>query len=279
MSHFPLPWTKSAEAAGLWQRLQSEPRSLLMLDYDGTLAPFHVNRFAACPYPGVEDRLAVLSGLPRVHLVLVSGRPARELRGLLPATTKAEIWGSHGRERLKCDGSYKLFALDPKQQATLERMAEQMAALGFSETLEVKPSSLAIHWRSFEPAVQEQIRSLIQSVFARQVEPGNLHLLPFDGGLELCSTDRTKGTAVEQILALEQAGLPVAYLGDDLTDEDAFAAIGSRGFSILVRTEIRQSLAQFWLRPPEELLEFLDQWIAAARSQSPATITAGGASR
>jgi trehalose-phosphatase len=279
MSYFPFLWAKSAEAAGLWRRLQSEPRSLLMLDYDGTLAPFHIDRFAASPYPGVEDRLAVLSGLPRVHLVLVSGRPARELRRLLRPTTKAEIWGSHGWERLKCDGSYELFALDPLQQATLERVAGQMTALGFSETLEVKPSSLAIHWRSYEPAVQEQIRSLVQSVFARVAEPGNLHLLPFDGGIELRSTDRTKGTAVEQILALEPAALPVAYLGDDLTDEDAFAAIGCRGFSILVRTEVRESFARFWLRPPEELLEFLDRWIAAARSQSPATITAGGASR
>ncbi len=250
-----------------------------MLDYDGTLAPFHIDRFAASPYPGVEDRLAVLSGLPRVHLVLVSGRSARELRGLLRPATEAEIWGSHGRERLKCDGSYKLFALDPEQQATLERVAEQMAALGFSETLEVKPTSLAVHWRSFEPAVQEQIRSLIQSVFAQLGEPDDLHLLPFDGGLELRSTDRTKGTAVEQILALEPATLPVAYLGDDLTDEDAFAAIGDRGFSILARTEVRESFARFWLRPPEELLEFLDQWIAAARSQSPATIESAGASR
>ena len=55
-----------------------------MLDYDGTLAPFHINRFAATPYPGVEDRLATLSGLSRVRLVLVSGRSARELRDLLP---------------------------------------------------------------------------------------------------------------------------------------------------------------------------------------------------
>jgi len=214
-----------------------------MLDYDGTLAPFHIDRFAASPYPGVEDRLAVLSGLPRVHLVLVSGRPARELRGLLPSSTKAEIWGSHGRERLKRDGSYELFALDPVQQATLEQVAGQMTALGFRETLELKPSSLAVHWRSFEPAVQEQIRSLVQSVFARLAEPGNL------------------------------------YLGDDLTDEDAFAAIGDRGFSILVRTEVRESFARFWLRPPEELLGFLDQWIAAAQSQSSATIESAGASR
>jgi trehalose-phosphatase len=250
-----------------------------MLDYDGTLAPFHTDRFAAFPYPGVEDRLAVLSGLPQVHLVLVSGRPAHELRGLLPPTTKAEIWGSHGHERLTRDGSYKLFALDPEQQATLKRVAGQISALGFSETLEVKPSSLAIHWRSFEPAVQEQIHSLVQSLFAGLAEPGNLHLLPFDGGLEVRSTDRTKGTAVEQILALEPAALPAAYLGDDLTDEDAFAAVGNRGFSVLVGAEIRASLARFWLQPPEGLLEFLDEWIAAVRSQSPATIATAGASR
>jgi trehalose-phosphatase len=248
-----------------------------MLDYDGTLAPFHIDRFAASPYPGVEARLAILSGLTRVHLVLVSGRPAGELRGLLPSMTKAEIWGSHGRERLKSDGSYKLFALDPVQQATLKRVADQMAALGFSEALEVKPCSLAIHWRSFEPAVQEQIRSLVVSAFAGLAGAGNLHLLPFDGGLELRSTDRTKGTAVEQILALEPAPLPAAYLGDDLTDEDAFAAIGNRGVSILVRTEVRESSARFWLRPPDELLEFLDQWIAASRSRSSTMIA--GASR
>ena len=59
-------------------------RSLLMLDYDGTLAPFHVDRFAATAYPGVEERLATLSGLAQVRLVLISGRPAHELRSLLP---------------------------------------------------------------------------------------------------------------------------------------------------------------------------------------------------
>jgi trehalose-phosphatase len=251
-----------------------------MLDYDGTLAPFHIDRFAATPYPGVEDRLAILSGLPRVRLVLVSGRPARELRGLLRPGTWAEIWGSHGRELLKCDGSYKLFALDSVQQATVQRVAREMAEFGFPETLEVKPCSLAVHWRSFEPAAQEEIRSRIQSVFAGLAEPGNLHLLPFDGGLELRSTDRTKGTAVRQILAQEPAALPAVYLGDDLTDEDAFDAIAKRGISILVRAEARASAAQFWLRPPEELLEFLDAWIAAtieaSEGQSSAAIPSAG---
>jgi trehalose-phosphatase len=227
----------------------------------------------------VEERLATLSGLARVRLVLISGRPARELRGLLPASTRAEIWGSHGWEQLKSDGSYRLFPLDPVQQAALEQVVREMTALGFSEALELKPASVAIHWRSVAPAKEERIRTSIQSIFSRITQPGGLHLLPFDGGLELRSTDRTKGTAVRQILVQEPAAAPVAYLGDDLTDEDAFAALGDRGFSILVRSEVRPSCARFWLRPPKELLEFLDEWIAASKNPAPAAGTPVEASR
>jgi trehalose-phosphatase len=247
-----------------------------MLDYDGTLAPFQVDRFQATPYLGVEDRLAALSGLSRVRLVLVSGRSARELRSLLPSDTRAEIWGSHGWERLKSDGSYERFALDRGQRAALEQVGLEMTELGFPEALEVKPTSLAIHWRSVSPARQEQIRSSVELVFSRLAQPNGMHLLPFDGGLELRPTDRTKGTAVGQILAEEPAAVPAAYLGDDLTDEDAFAAVGKRGFSILVRSEVRESCARFWLRPPEELLEFLDAWIAGSRDQGSAVVTQVG---
>ncbi len=84
---------------------------------------------------------------------------------------------------------------------------------------------------------------------------------------------------MEQILAQEPAALPMAYLGDDVTDEDAFAAVGNRGFSILVRTEVRESAARFWLRPPAELLEFLDDWIAASQDQSLAPISSAEALR
>ena len=169
--------------------------------------------------------------------------------------------------------------LSPGQRAALDQVGREMTALGFPEALEVKPASLAIHWRSVAPARQERIRCSVESVFGRLAQPDGLHLLPFDGGLELRSTDRTKGTAVAQILAQEPAAVPVAYLGDDLTDEDAFAAVGNRGFSILVRSEVRASCARFWLRPPEELLEFLDAWIASSRNQAPAVVAPLEASR
>lgn len=235
-----------------------------MLDYDGTLAPFHADRFEALPYPGVEDRLAVLAGLSRVRLVLVTGRSARELEGLL-RLGNVEIWGSHGRERISRDGHHELFALASVEQAALEQVGKEIAELGFIEALEVKPSSLAVHWRSLDSATQEQLRTITLASFARLREPGSLHLLPFDGGLELRSKDRTKGNAVKQIETEEPAGSPLAYLGDDLTDEDAFAAMGKSGVSILVRHEVRASAARFWLRPPGELINFLDEWVEATR--------------
>ncbi len=273
MNQFPQLWTMSAEAAALELRLRAAPRSVLMLDYDGTLAPFHVDRFAATPYPGVDERLVTLSTIPQVRLVLVTGRSARELHDLLRPGIRAEIWGSHGRERLRGDGTYELFALNPVQRAALEQVGLEMSALGLSKTLEVKPTSLAIHWRSFEPAMQERIRSAVQSIFASIDQADGLHLLPFDGGLELRSTDRTKGTAVGEILSQEPDEAPAAYLGDDLTDEDAFVAIGNKGYSLLVRSEVRASFARFWLRPPEELLEFLDAWIVNSQIAQAAATT------
>jgi trehalose-phosphatase len=277
MNQFPQLWTMSAEAAAVGLRLRAAPRSVLMLDYDGTLAPFHVDRFAATPYPGVEERLVTLSTIPQVRLVLVSGRSARELHDLLRPGIRGEIWGSHGRERLRSDGTYELFGLSPVQRAALEQVGLEMSALGLSETLEVKPTSLAMHWRSFEPAMQERIRSAVQSIFARIDQADGLHLLPFDGGLELRSTNRTKGTAVAEILSQERDDTPVAYLGDDLTDEDAFVAVGNKGYSLLVRSEVRASFARFWLHPPEELLEFLDAWIVNSQIAQAAATT--GASR
>jgi trehalose-phosphatase len=262
MKRLPPTWVASAEAARLSRRFQTGVRSLLMLDYDGTLAPFHTDRFQAVPYPGVAARLQTLSELAEVRLVLVSGRSARELDQLLGI--QLEIWGSHGREHLSADGSYKHFALDSAERAALDEVERKLSELGWARTLEVKPSSIAVHWRSADISTQEQIRSTVTTVFAGIGRTNSLELLPFDGGAELRSTDRTKGTAVREILAEESAATPVAYLGDDLTDEDAFAALGDGGYSVLVRSEVRDSAARFWLRPPAELLAFLDDWIRGA---------------
>jgi trehalose-phosphatase len=83
----------------------------------------------------------------------------------------------------------------------------------------------------------------------------------FNGGIEIRGTGCTKATAVTRILRDESPHTPAAYLGDDRTDEDAFRALADRGLCVLVGNEPRLSAAHFWLRPPDELLAFLDRWL------------------
>jgi len=78
--------------------------------------------------------------------------------------------------------------------------------------------------------------------------------------------DRDKRDAVRTILMEVGAGVPVAYLGDDATDEHAFRALGDRGLTVLVRPRQRRTAARVWLKPPEELLEFLSYWLDAVQA-------------
>jgi trehalose-phosphatase len=103
----------------------------------------------------------------------------------------------------------------------------------------------------------------IRKLFASAVEDHGLHLLPFDGGLELRARGKNKGDAVSTILQESGSEVAAAYLGDDQTDENAFRAIKGRGVAILVRADPRPTVADIWLRPPEELGRFLRDWLIA----------------
>jgi trehalose-6-phosphatase len=60
-------------------------------------------------------------------------------------------------------------------------------------------------------------------------------------------------------------GTPIAYLGDDITDEKAFQAVNHRGLSVLVRPRWRRTLAQLWLKPPDAVLDLLKRWLQACQ--------------
>src|SRR5581483_10644258 len=110
--------------------------------------------------------------------------------------------------------------------------------------------------------ITDLARSFTCSIAGDAPDESGLEWLPFDGGIELRGTGCTKATAVYSILRDEPRGAPAAYLGDDLTDEDAFVALreygpGSLCLPVLVRPEVRPSAADLWLHPPDELLAFL----------------------
>lgn len=256
------------EPAGLadfFRRLGSAPARALLLDYDGTLAPFHVRPADAQPYPGVREILDAIIEAGGTRVALVSGRWTRDLVPLLGLKHPPEIWGSHGWEQLKPDGAYAVGRMD---EFALRRLAEADSWAGGIEALggrcEMKPGGLAIHWRGLNPESISGIRELVYSNWRLQEMEKNLVWHDFDGGIELRLPGRDKGYAVDAVLAEMPAHTVAAYLGDDATDEDAFRAIRGRGIGVLVRPEFRASRADFWLKPPEQLLDFLRQWRAAA---------------
>jgi trehalose-phosphatase len=256
---------RSAALERFFAALARAPRRLLLLDYDGTLAPFHVDPARARPYPGVSERLDAIMKDRRTRLVLITGRWTRDLLPLLALKRRPEIWGSHGWEQLKPNGVY---AVAPIGEAALAKLLDADAlevrihALG--GRCERKPGGFAVHWRGLAP---NQIANIRGEVFENWMDQGlhrDLVWHDFDGGIELRAPGRDKGYVVQALLA-ESPGAVTAYLGDDTTDEDAFRAIKDKGLGVLVRPEFRPTEADLWLRPPAGLLDFLERWREAGR--------------
>ncbi|MBN1106927.1 MAG: hypothetical protein JXL84_26225, partial [Deltaproteobacteria bacterium] len=149
---------------------------------------------------------------------------------------------------------------DEKALQGLVLADEWTERLGLSIHIEEKPGCLAIHWRGLEAARIAEIRHQVTPGWSALAREWGLILGEFDGGLELRVPGRDKGDAVRTICGEMGSGIPMAYLGDDRTDEDAFQAIKGKGLGVLVREEFRESGADLWLTPPDELLEFLSLW-------------------
>lgn len=245
-----------------FEKLKGSSSSTLVLDYDGTLAPFHVDRFAAVPYPGVASAVRAILAAERTRVILVSGRPAEEVRDLLGIVPAPEIWGLHGGQRLYPDGRSELLPMKDADREVLRQATDWLRSENLDSLAEFKTGSVAVHWRGLSPEKIEALNNRVRPAFTAMAERSSLALLQFDGGLELRPTEPNKGTAVRAILSEVAEGSPVAFLGDDTTDEDAFRALrGTGALTALVRTEFRATDAVLWLRPPEELLEFFRSWL------------------
>jgi trehalose-phosphatase len=235
---------------------------LLLLDYDGTLASFRMNRFVARPWAGVPELLTRIQRHGRTRIAVITGRPAIEIAPLLGLDAPVEVWGLHGAERLYDDGRRELEAADRKTRKKLDELRDLLRRDSFGGLLEDKQNAVVMHWRGTSPHKAALIEKKTRELFEPETRVNGLRLLEFEAGLEL-RAGRDKGGAVDAILAEAGADSPVAFLGDDLTDEAAFRAVnavGARGLSVLVRRARRETAAAVWLRPPQEVRAFLARW-------------------
>ncbi|MCP4685902.1 MAG: trehalose-phosphatase [bacterium] len=253
--------TNRLDLDGFFVGLAESQRSLLLLDYDGTLAPFREERNQAVPYPGVVERLELAMASSRTRVVIISGRWSKDLLPLLSMSRPPEIWGCHGIERP--DG--KMLGISSETAAALNEAEAWAEQNGLSDRSERKPVSLAFHWRGLPEAEAQQIRDTVTDKWPPGGLQSGLTLQKFDGGLELRPAGLSKSIAVRELLVETDDSAPVAYLGDDLTDEDAFEALGDRGLKVLVRGTFRETKADIRIEPPEELTSFLDRWLDCLR--------------
>jgi trehalose 6-phosphate phosphatase len=248
-------------------QLAGAQTSALLLDYDGTLAPFQTNRQQAYPYARIVPLLEEIIRCKRTRVIVVSGRPVREVQTLLSPLSHFEIWGTHGLEHVLLDGTHRQTAID-SGSASLLSVAEMRLRKARIESLaEFKQGGIAVHWRGLPGDEIENLRARILEIWMDLMNQSGLRLLNFDGGMEIRIAHPDKGDVVAAILESDR-NEQIAFLGDDITDEDAFRVLNGRGLTVLVRPEYRETNAKAWIRPPQELVAFLERWLHSIRQRS-----------
>ncbi len=195
-------------------RSLARPGTLIVLDFDGTLAPMVADRHAAGLAPRSRAVLRRLSS--SFPVAVLSGRGARDVRERLSGLGVRWVVGSHGAEWPGEGRAHRAW------RTRVERWRVTLAArLSKADgvELEVKPLSLAIHYRrSRDPrGALARIGEAAGDLPGAAVILGKkvVNLVPVEAG--------DKGTALRRLVGLAGAEL-VLFVGDDVTDEAAFAA-------------------------------------------------------
>ena len=218
------------------------PRLLVACDYDGTLAPITETPDQALPRPEAVGALRSLAGLHETTTAVISGRALRDLATLSRLPAEVHLVGSHGSE---FDIGF-VHALDDDARTLLRRVEaelERIIADVPGAALEVKPASIAVHVRQSE---HEAGRDIIESVHKGPSTWDGISTTDGKEVVELAVVQTDKGRALDTLR--HQVGATAAvFLGDDVTDEKAFARLSGPDLGVKVGGE--ESLAQY--RIPE----------------------------
>jgi len=201
-------------------RIARVPRLLVACDYDGTLAPLVDYPAYATPMPGAAAAIRELASLPQTTVAVISGRSLRDLAALSRMPSEVQLVGSHGSE---FDVGF-VGRIQPDQAQLRTRLGQAALELAREHPgvrLEQKPASVAVHTRGASPAVATDVMDRVRSGPATW--PG-VHVTTGRDVVELAVYAADKGSAVDE-LRTQHSVSAVCYLGDDATDENAFARL------------------------------------------------------
>lgn len=244
-------------------RARSAGRHLLVLcDFDGTLAEFDPDPHAVLLPPSIREALNAIAGNGHATVGLVSGRRLADIRSRADLGAHAYYAGFHG---LEIEGEGTRFVHPDVHesrdliQSIVAAMAPELRSLG-GVFLENKELSLVVHFRAATTDVQLRVREIIDRHALPHVQSGRLRVMRGSCARELMPHIRwNKGTAVAWICdRVERRHGPSwpLYVGDDVTDEDAFRFVKGRGLAVAASDRVTG--ADFKVDGPSGVESLLD---------------------
>jgi trehalose-phosphatase len=262
-----------AEGARLARTLSGR-RLAVFLDYDGTLTPIVDRPEDAVISASMRETVRVLAA--RCTVCVVSGRDRRVVQELMELDDLV-VAGSHGFDIWSPGAG----AVEYEPGVGFDELVEGVAARLRRESgsikgalVERKRSSVALHYRLVADSERVRIAEVVDALLAEHA--GELKVTPGKMVYEIQpAIDWDKGKAVLHLLdalGLDGDDVIPLYMGDDITDEDAFEALASRGVGIFVgdpddpEVAGRRTAAAFTVRSPDEVGQFLRCLVREATS-------------
>ena len=225
------------------------PTLLVACDYDGTVAPLTDKPMEARPNRESAAALRSLAEQANTHVTLISGRSLRDLATLSRLPEEIRLIGSHGSE-------FDLgFASDlaPDLVRLRRKVVGAVADLGetYGGWVEEKPTGITFHFRTMEPAEAESAR---QALVRGPASWDGVHVRNGHDIMELSVIETNKGRALESIR--HQVGASaVLFIGDDMTDEDAFRTL--QGPDVGIKVGDARTSAPFRVADPARVAQVL----------------------
>lgn len=222
---------------------------LLMLDYDGTLAPIVRDPARAVLDRGTASILARLSRRNDVVMAVISGRSLADLKRRV-RLDNIYYAGCHGVEMEGPGWSYlhpRMAEVEVRVQKLEDRLRVMLAGVK-RVIIENKRYALTVHHRRVDPRLHARLARVVRDVSAEYrdwmvLEQGRM-IFEFKPAIEW-----NKGKAVQTLLRMYQSDDPYPiYIGDDATDEHAFESLKGRGLTIFVDNDERSGCTAAVLR-------------------------------
>lgn len=232
--------------------------ALVGFDVDGVLAPIVQHAEDARVSPAIHATLRRLAD--RTAVAILSGRSLDDLERLFAFPDGVHVIGSHGLEVRGEEG----VALGVDEQYTFDQLEllgrKAVDAVGDGAWLEYKPASVVVHTRAADPEsvapAIEAVTRLAEMIDGAQVKPGH-HVV------ELLARSASKGQAL-LALADRLGRSPLVFVGDDVTDEEAFALMGDDDIS--VRVGEGATVARYRLVGPDDVAALLERLAGGAET-------------